>query len=125
MGLNEELLEHVIDQEKDSNDCRGDLNEICDNAASNDDQDAEYPELKKGINLPKTDSEWLTANEYFKFALATDPPIISQDLSSSIRHLNDTIYNHFAHNFGYVENLPDNSLVDKYKNHSIKELKRP
>ena len=33
-----------------------------------------------------------------------------------------TLYSHFAQNFGFVENLPDNALVDKYiyKNHSIK-----
>ena len=41
-----------------------------------------------------------------------------------MQHLNDTIYNHFAQNFDNVESLPDNSLVDKYKNHSIKELKK-
>ena len=28
LGLNEELLEHVIEQEQSSNDCRSDLNEI-------------------------------------------------------------------------------------------------
>jgi hypothetical protein len=37
--------------------------------------------------------------------------------------LNETIYNYFAENFGCVEGLPDNSLKDKYKNHTIKDLK--
>ena len=80
-----------------------------------DNQDDEYPELKKGINLPKTDSEWLTANEYFKFALAPDPPITNHDLNLSIKHLNYTMYTYFANNFGFVESLPDNTLVNKYK----------
>ncbi len=124
LGLNEELLEHVIEQEQSSNDCRGDLNEIGNDTTFIDNQDDEYPELKKGINLSKTDSEWLTANEYFKFALAPDPPITSHDLNLSIKHLNETMYTYFANNFGFVESLPDNTLVDKYKNHSIKELKK-
>ena len=37
-----------------------------------------FPELKKGVKLPKNDSEWSTANDYFKFALQTDHPIASQ-----------------------------------------------
>ncbi len=124
LRLNEELLEHVIEQEQSSNDCRSDLNEIGNDTTFIDNQDDEYPELKKGINLPKTDSEWLTANEYFKFALAPDPPITSHDLNLSIKHLNETMYTYFANNFGFVESLPDNTLVDKYKNHGIKELKK-
>ena len=27
------------------------------------------PEFKKGLNLPKKDSEWATANDYFKFRI--------------------------------------------------------
>ena len=124
LGLNEELLEHVMDQKLNSNDCGGDLNEICNDITSNDDLNVEYPELNKGINLAKSESEWLMANEYLKLALASDPLITNHDLNSSIRQLNDTIYNHFAQNFGFVESLPDNTLVDKYQNHSIKELKK-
>jgi hypothetical protein len=41
----------------------------------NTNQEEEYPELKKGINLPKTNAEWLTANEHFKFSLMSNPPI--------------------------------------------------
>ena len=41
-----------------------------------------FPELKKGIKLPKNDSEWSTANDYFKFALQTDHPIAPQDINS-------------------------------------------
>ena len=49
-------------------------------------------ELKKGIKLPKKESEWATANDYFKFAIPLNGPITTPDLNSSIRHLNDTIY---------------------------------
>ena len=55
LGLNEELLEDVFEQEQCNNDCKGYLNNICNDTTHNDDQDDEHPELKKGINLPKTD----------------------------------------------------------------------
>ena len=84
----------------------------------------EYPELRKGINLPKSNSEWLNANEYFKFSILSNAPMKSQDLNASIKLLNTTIYNYFAENFGYVECLPDDSLYNKYDNYSIKDLKK-
>ena len=84
----------------------------------------EFPFLKKGINLPQCNIEWSTANEYFKFALNFNPPISSQDISSSIVLLNDVIYNYFADNFGHVESPPDKLLVEKYKNHTTKELRK-
>ena len=94
LGLNEDLLEHVMEQKQNSNNCGGNLNEICNDMTLNDDLNVEYPELKKGINLPK--SEWLTTNEYFKLALASYPSITSHDLNSLKQQLNDTIDNHFA-----------------------------
>ena len=72
--------------------------------------------LKKGINLPKKDWEWATANDYFKSALFLNGPIESQDLNTSIQTLNDTIYNYFANNFGYTETVPDENVIIKYKN---------
>ena len=79
----------------------------------------EIPVLKKGIRLPKSDSEWVTANEYFKFSLQ---PITSQNLNTSNQQLNETVYEYFAENFGFNNNTPDAMLVNKYKNHSVKEL---
>ena len=83
-----------------------------------------FPELKKGVKLPKNDSEWSTANDYFKFALQTDHPIASQDINSKIKLLNDAVYNYFADNYGYCETVPDQNLITKYKDHTVKELKK-
>ena len=83
-----------------------------------------FPELKKGIKLPKNDSEWSTANDYFKFALQTDHPIAPQDINSKIKLLNDAVYNYFADNYGYCETVPDQNLITKYKEHTVKELKK-
>ena len=83
-----------------------------------------FPVLKKGINLPKKYSEWETANGYFKFALFFNGPIKSRDLNSSIQILNNTIYNYFADNFGYIETIPDENVVNKYKDLTVKNLKK-
>ena len=82
MGLNKELLENVFEQEESNNNCAGDLDDIDTTSVYNTNQEEEYPELKKGINLPKTNSEWLTANEHFKFSLMSNPPITSDDLNT-------------------------------------------
>ena len=97
-----------------------------DNNGSNTDtiNDGRFPELKKGIKLPKNDSEWLTANDYFKCALQLSDPITLQDVNSKIKLLNNTIYNYFEDNFGHAENLPDNDMVAKYKEYTVKELKK-
>ena len=85
--------------------------------------------LRKGIKLPKSNSKWSTANEHFKFALQSNDPshhksITSQDLNSNIKLLNNIIYDYFAQNFGYSESVPDNSLLNKYKDYEIRDLKK-
>ena len=120
-GLNSELLENVFDETECNN---VDSEDIEHTETQNCSEHNEYPELRKGINLPKSNSEWLTANEYFKFSVLSNAPIKSQDLNASIKLLNTTICNYFAENFGYVERLLDDSLYYKYDNYSIKDLKK-
>ncbi len=80
--------------------------------------------LKKGINLPKRDSEWSTANEYFKSTLLLNGPIKSQELNTSTQALNDVIYNNFADTFGHTETIPDKRVINKYKDYTVKDLKK-
>ena len=47
-----------------------------------------------------------------------------QDVNSKIKLLNDVIYNYFADNFGHNETVPDKSMVAKYKDYTVKELKK-
>ena len=47
-----------------------------------------------------------------------------QELNTSIQVLNDTIYTYFAYNFGNTETIPDESLINKYKDHTVKKLKK-
>ena len=83
-----------------------------------------FPDIKNGINLPKSDSQWLTANEYFKSVLNLNPPITFQDLNSSIKLLNDTIYDYFSTNYGQVQQAVDENLIMKYRDKTTKELKK-
>ena len=122
-GLNDELcadLEEQIINDNSENISENELNENDIDSA----KCGSSPKLKKGINLPKNDSEWLTANNYFKFALQTNGPIISQDIDSKIKHLNSVIYNYFANNFGHNATVPDKNMVDLYKEYTIKDLKK-
>ena len=84
----------------------------------------DIPTSKKGIKLPKSNLQWSTANDYFNFALQIDQPITSQNLDTNIRLLNNIIYEYFSHNFGYADSTSDNSLVTKYKEHTVKALKK-
>ena len=38
--------------------------------------------------------------------------------------LSNIIYKYFAQNFGYTDSTPDNSLVDKYKDYTVEDLKK-
>ena len=83
-----------------------------------------FPEIKQGINLPKTEDQWSTANEYFKSVLLLNLPITAQNLDSSIKLLNDTIYDYFSTNFGKVSQVVDKNLMNKYKDKSKHDLKK-
>ena len=122
-GLNDELRADLEEQIRTNNTEHVLEN---DNSESNIDtvSNTSFPELKKGINLPKNDSEWLKANDYFKCALQLDDPIRLQDANSKVKSLNGIIYNYFADNFGHTETVPDKDIVAKYKEYTIKELKK-
>ena len=86
--------------------------------------DHDIPNLKKVIKLPKTNQEWSTANDYFKFTLQSNQPITSQDLNTNIKLLHNIIYEYCSQNFGFTDSSPDNSLVNKYKDYTVKDLKK-
>ena len=118
-GLNDELCADLEEQITANNTEDTPDN---DNNGSNIDtvNDGRFPELKKGIKLPKNDSELLTANDYFKCALQLSDPITLQDTNSKIKLLNNTIYNYFEDNFGHAVTVPDNDMVAKYKDILLK-----
>lgn len=87
-------------------------------------QDHYFPNIKKGVNLPKSEEQWLTANEYFKSKLSLNPPIPLQNLNSSVELLNDTVYDYFSDNFGQVAQAPNGNLIMKYEAKSKNDLEK-
>ena len=45
-------------------------------------------------------------------------------MDTSIQVLNNTIYDYFARNYGHIEAIPDKNLENKYKDHTVKDLKK-
>ena len=122
-GLNTELCTDIEEQGSFETETIPEINQCNQNEASIANNQS-FPDLKKGIKLPKSNLQWSTANDYFKFVLESDQPITSQDLDSNIKALNNIIYEYFAQNFGYADSTPDNSMVDKYKDYTVKDLKK-
>ena len=77
--------------------------------------------MKKGIKLPKTDSQWEEANLFFKINI-NNPELIT-DLNSYTEYFQSMIYNYFADNFGTVD-VDSSDYRDKYSTMSMRELKR-
>ena len=122
-GLNDELYNDIDKQINIDSENVPEMNQSTSHEESPV-NDNDVPILRKGIKLPKSNSKWSTANEYFKIALQSNQPMRSQNLDSNIRLLNNVIYEYFAKNFGYTDSIPDNSMVNKYKDYKVKDLKK-
>ncbi|CAB4010466.1 Hypothetical predicted protein [Paramuricea clavata] len=78
-----------------------------------------FPDLKKGIKLPKSPLQWSTANDFFKLTFS-NLPITPRDLNNNINTMATVVYNYFSENFGYVNNHNDKL---KLENGDILEIK--
>ena len=45
-------------------------------------------------------------------------------MDASIQVLNNTIYDYFARNYGHIETIPGKNLENKYKDYTVKDLKK-
>ena len=81
----------------------------------------EFPTIKKGIKLPKTDAQWEEANLFFKINMNISEPIF--DLHSYTESFHNLIYNYFADNFGTVD-IESSDYREKYATMTMRELKR-
>jgi hypothetical protein len=122
-GLNTELCNDIEEQSNFDTENIPEMDQFIQNEASTS-NNQNISDLNKGIKLPKSTLQWSTANDYFKFALQSNQPITSQDLDSNIKLLNNIVYEYFAKNFGQTDSTPDNSLVNKYKDYTVKDLKK-
>ena len=90
---------------------------------SNSSSSETFPDLKKGIKLPKSPLQWSNANDFFKFTLSNNP-ITTQDINKSIITIATVIYNYLSNNYGFVDVNNSNEFDSKYKSHSAKDLKK-
>ena len=78
--------------------------------------------VKKGIKLPKSESQWRTANEFFQANLPLQA--ISNVLEEACKQFSTTIYEYFEKEYGSVQNNDGTSqLVEKYRNYGKNQLK--
>ena len=90
------------------------------------DQDLRLDELlpiKPGVHLLKTDEQWKLENQYFQSVLS-DFPLNPDSMDTAITYMNTSIYNYLKDTFGIVEQNINTDLVEKYENHSAKDLKK-
>ena len=95
------------------------INKIMDDLSCN-----ESPELKPGIKLSKTDTQWKDADMFFRSELHTED-INVYSLMETAERMNNVIYNYFPETYGTVKNKNDDKgLHDKYKDFSKHQLKK-
>ena len=82
-----------------------------------------FPDLKRGIKLPKSPLQWSTANDFFKLTFSNHP-ITPDDLNNNINTVVTVVYNYFGENFGYVDNNNSVEFDKKYQTFSLKDLKK-
>ena len=82
-----------------------------------------FPDLKRGIKLPKSPLQWSTANDFFKLTFLNHP-ITPDDLNNNINTMVTVVYNYFSGNFGHVDNHCSVEFERKYQTFSTKDLKK-
>ena len=82
-----------------------------------------FPDLKRGIKLPKSPLQWSTANDFFKLTFPNHP-ITPDDLNNNINTMVTVVYNYFSGNFGHVDNNCSVEFERKYQTFSTKDLKK-
>ena len=80
------------------------------------------PVIKPGIKLPKTDSQWKTANDYFH-AMLPMSMIDPKNIGDSILKMNEILYNYFKNTYGIVDTINQTTWKDKYEPLQNKDLK--
>ena len=80
------------------------------------------PIIKPGIKLPKTNSQWQSANDYFHTMLPISL-IDPANIGDSINKMNTILYNYFKTTYGIVDTSQQSQWKNKYEPKCKKELK--
>jgi len=88
-----------------------------------DPNDLENCIVKQCVKLPRSPQQWLIANEFFK-AACPNAPITAAFLDHVIYNMNSVIYQYYKDSYGYVNDSSTSAFVSKYKDASVKDLKK-
>ena len=115
-GLNKDLLSNIA-QEIEA--ATSQENEFIDTEEISNAPDTK---VKKGVKLPKSESQWRAANAFFQANLSLQA--ISNGLEEACKLFSTTIYDYFEKEYGSVQKIDEASeLVEKYRSYSKNQLK--
>ena len=80
----------------------------------------DFPDFRKGIKLPRSPSQWTTANEFFKLTFS-NYLITAHDLNNNITTMTTVVYNY---NFGFANKTNSAQYERKYRTFTTKDLKK-
>ncbi len=115
-GMCSELLLPL--EEETINDC-DQINDVDEHIGIN------TPNLKPGVELPKTELEWKEADLYFRAELPISE-ISECSVNDCVSKMTNLTYDYFAENFGTVNksSASDSEYLTKYADYSKQDLKR-
>ena len=116
MGLNNELNYALLE---DNEEIFGDQSESTVNVNL-----AEDTTIKQGIKLPKSESEWKTANSFFHANLPIEDMNMDGDFNDIATNFGKTVYDYFKNEYGIVREDEVNDFKVKYGNHTKNQLKQ-
>ena len=85
---------------------------------------AEDTIIKQGIKLPKSESEWKTANFFFHANLPIEDMNMDGDFNDIATNFGKTVYDYFKNEYGIVREDEVNDFEVKYRNHTKNQLKQ-
>ena len=74
----------------------------------------DLPNIKLGIKLPKSESQWDEANGYFKATLPVHE-INSNNVNACVSKMNNTIYDYFQKAYGNIKTIMSHIIVSYIK----------
>ena len=79
--------------------------------------------VKQGVKLPRTPQQLLNANNFFKAAFPNNS-ITAASLNHVVCNMNNILYRYYKENYGCVNDSSTSAFVSKYKDASVRELKK-
>ena len=114
--MDEELQQQMTDALNEQI-CEDNVQSVEDVLSSLNSQET-FPDLKKGIKLPKSPLQWSNANDFFQLTLS-NYLIASHDINKNINTMATVIYTYFSENYGFVDAIITMSL-----NQSMNHIRR-